>query len=213
MTQLLLTACGETLLMVTTATALAGLLGIGLGLLLIVCEPAGIRPCPRLAAGLGLVVNTLRSVPFVILMVIAIPLTRALVGTSIGTQAAIVPLVIAAAPFVARLAETAFRSVDRGTIEAVVAMGATPWQIVTRVYLPEALPELVQALTVTGVNLIGYSAMAGVIGGGGLGDLAIRFGYQRFRTDVMLWTVAVMIALVQAVQLLGDRLYRGLSRR
>lgn len=213
MMPLLLEATGETVLMVTTATALAGLFGIALGLLLVVWDRQGVLPRPALARGLGVAVNTLRSVPFVILMILVIPLTRLIVGTSIGTTAAIVPLVIGAAPFVARLAEAAFRTVDRGALEAIVAMGATPWQVVGKAYLPEALPELVQALTVTAVSLVGYSAMAGVIGGGGLGDLAIRFGYQRFRVDVMLWTVALLIVMVQLLQQLGDRLGHGLSRR
>ncbi|HEX7622245.1 MAG TPA: methionine ABC transporter permease, partial [Anaeromyxobacteraceae bacterium] len=159
------------------------------------------------------VVNAARSPPFIILLVAIIPFTRLVVGTSIGTAAAVVPLTVAAIPFVARLAEAALREVDPGLVEAAVAMGATPRQVVTKVLVPEALPGLVAAATITVVNLISYSAMAGAVGGGGLGDLGIRYGYQRFQPEVMLTVVVVLIVLVQGVQSLGDRLARRLNRR
>jgi D-methionine transport system permease protein len=158
-------------------------------------------------------VNVGRSTPFIILLVAIIPLTRFLVGTSIGTAAAIVPLTVAAVPFVARLAEASLREVDPGLVEAAQAMGASPAQIVTKVLVPEALPGLVAAVTITVVNLIGYSAMAGAVGGGGLGDLGIRYGYQRFLPEVMLAVVVVLVVLVQAVQSAGDRLARRLNKR
>ncbi|MEU7821005.1 methionine ABC transporter permease [Catellatospora sp. NPDC049133] len=206
MIELLLPATGETLHMVGLAALFTVLAGLPLGVLL-GYGPAPLRPV------LGAIVNVGRSVPFVILMIAVIPLTRALLGTSIGTAAAVVPLTVGAIPFFARLVEGALRDVDPGLTEAGHAFGATRAQIVARVLLPEALPALVRGLTVTAVALVGYSAMAGVIGGGGLGYLAIRYGYQRFETDVMLATVAVLVALVQLVQLTGDRLARRLDRR
>jgi D-methionine transport system permease protein len=162
---------------------------------------------------MGLTVNAVRSTPFIILLVAVIPLTRLVVGTSIGTAAAVVPLTIAAAPFIARLVETALREVDRGLIETAEALGATTHQIVFKVLLPEALPGIVAGLTITFVSLVGYSAMAGAIGGGGLGDLGIRYGYQRFLPEVMLAVVAVLVVFVQLVQSLGDWLVRRLSHR
>lgn len=206
MIELLLPATGETLHMVGLATLFTVLVGLPLGVLL-GYGPAAVRPV------LGAIVNVGRSVPFVILMIAVIPLTRALLGTSIGTAAAVVPLTVGAIPFLARLVEGALHDVDPGLTEAGHAFGATRVQIVARILLPEALPALVRGLTVTAVALVGYSAMAGVIGGGGLGYLAIRYGYQRFETDVMLATVAVLVALVQLVQLTGDRLARRLDRR
>jgi ABC-type methionine transport system permease subunit len=146
-------------------------------------------------------------------MVAIIPFTRLVVGTSIGTGAAIVPLVVGAIPYVARLAEAALKEVDRGVIEAVVTMGATPWQVVRRAYIPEAIPSLVRAVTLTAITLVGYSAMAGAVGGGGLGDVAIRYGYQRFRPDVMVMTVVVLVVMVQAIQHAGESLARRLDRR
>jgi D-methionine transport system permease protein len=161
----------------------------------------------------GVIVNAVRSTPFIILLVAVIPLTRFFVGSSIGTAAAIVPLTIAAAPFVARLVESALREVDRGLVEAAQAMGATTWQIVSKVLVPEAFPGIVAGITLTVVSLVGYSAMAGAIGGGGLGDLGIRYGYQRFLPEVMLIVVLILIVFVQLVQTLGDRLVRRLSHR
>ena len=210
---MLWTATQETLLMVGAATVLAVLGGLPLGILLAATAPEGILENSWLNRVLGAVVNIGRSIPFIILMVAIIPFTRRVVGTSIGTTAAIVPLTIAAIPFFARLVEGALKEVDPGVIEAAQSMGTTPFQIIFKVLLPEALPSLVLAVTVTAVNLVGYSAMAGAIGGGGLGDLAIRYGYQRFRGDVMLQTIAILVVLVQGVQMLGDKLAQRLYQR
>ncbi len=210
---LLLDALLETLVMVAISSALAGLVGVPLGVVLVATSRGHIREHAVVNKVLGGLVNAGRSTPFIILLVAIIPFTRLLVGTSIGTAAAIVPLTIAAIPFVARLAEAALREVDPGLIEAAQAMGATPTQIVLKVLVPEALPGLVAAITITVVNLIGYSAMAGAVGGGGLGDLGIRYGYQRFLPEVMIAVVAVLIVLVQGVQSVGDRLARRLNKR
>lgn len=213
MLELLRTSFMETLLMVGISAAVAVLVGIPLGVALVVTHRGALLECLSVNRVLGLVVNATRSVPFVILMVAIIPFTRWVAGTSIGTTAAIVPLAVAAIPFMARIAENAMREVDRGLITAARAMGASPLQIIVKVILPEALPGLVAATIVTVVSLIGYSAMAGAIGGGGLGDLGIRYGYQRFLPEVMLLVVLVLILLVQAVQSLGDWLVRRMSHR
>lgn len=162
---------------------------------------------------LGWIINAVRSTPFIILLVAIIPLTRVIAGTSIGTAAAVVPLTIAVAPFIARLVETSLREVDKGLIEAAQAMGATNLQIVMKVLLPEAMPGIVAGLTISLVSLVGYSAMAGAIGGGGLGDMGIRYGYQRFMPDVMLAVVVILIVFVQAMQSFGDWLVRRMSHR
>lgn len=209
----LLEALGQTVLMVALSSAMAAVVGLPLGTVLVVTAPGHILARPAAHRVLGALVNAGRSTPFIILLVAIIPFTRLVVGTSIGTAAAIVPLTVAAIPFVARLAETAMREVDPGLIEAAQAMGASPRQIVLAVLVPEALPALVSSLTITVVNLIGYSAMAGAVGGGGLGDLGIRYGYQRFQPGVMLLVVLVLIVLVEGVQSLGDRLARRLDRR
>lgn len=203
----------ETLTMVSVAGGIAALFGIPLGLILTVTAPAHILAKPVINRVLGLLVNALRSTPFIILLVAIIPLTRLITGTSIGTAAAIVPLALAAIPFVGRLVENALREVDSGLIEAAEALGATPLQIVRKVLVPEALPGIVAGLTVTLVSLIGFSAMAGAVGGGGLGDLGIRYGYQRFMPEVMAMVVGVLIIVVQVVQSLGDYLARRLNHR
>ncbi|MGO9361272.1 MAG: methionine ABC transporter permease [Xanthobacteraceae bacterium] len=213
MIQLLLNALWQTLAMVGVSALGAAIVGIPAGVVLIVTGKGHILENLPLNAVLGATVNIGRSVPFIILLVAIIPLTRLIVGTSIGTSAAIVPLTLSAIPFVARVSETALREVDPGLIEAAQAMGATPGQIVRKVLLPEALPGLVAGLTITVVSLIGYSAMAGVVGGGGLGDLGIRFGYQRFQPGVMLAVVVVLVVLVQGVQSIGDGLARRLNKR
>ena len=210
---LLLDALGETLFMVGVAAGLAGIIGVPLGIILVVTGRGHILAHPPLNRVLGALVNATRSTPFIILLIAIIPFTRLIVGTSIGTVAAIVPLMVAAAPFVARLAEAALREVDPGLIEAAQAMGASPLQIVFKALLPEAWPGIVAGLTITVVSLIGYSAMAGVVGGGGLGDLGIRYGYQRFQPEVMIAVVLVLIVLVQSVQSLGDSLARRLNKR
>ncbi|RAU20545.1 methionine ABC transporter permease [Paramagnetospirillum kuznetsovii] len=210
---LLLDALWETLAMVGVSCFLAALVGIPLGVVLLVTQRGHIAESPLFNRVVGALVNATRSTPFIILMVAIIPLTRLIVGTSIGTWAAAVPLTLAAIPFVARLAEASLREVDPGLIEAAQAMGATPRQIVAKVLIPEALPGIVAGMTITVVSLIGYSAMAGAVGGGGLGDLGIRYGYQRFEGEVMAAVVVVLIVLVSLVQWAGDRLARQLNKR
>ncbi len=210
---LLLDALQETLFMVGISAVLSALAGVPLGIVLVVTGSGQILENKPINRILGAVVNATRSTPFIILMIAIIPLTRVIVGTSIGTAAATVPLTIAATPFVARLAEASLREVDAGLVEAAVAMGASPWQIVTKVLLAEAWPGIIAGLTITVVSLIGYSAMAGAVGGGGLGDLGIRYGYQRFQPEVMAAVVVVLIVLVQAVQSLGDLISRRLNKK
>lgn len=211
--ELLVKSLWETTYMVAAASALATLLGIPLGVILVVTDKGHILENLAFNRILGIIVNATRSTPFIILMVAIIPLTRIIVGTSIGTNAAIVPLTIAAIPFLARVVETAIKEVDFGVIEAAKAMGASPSEIVIKVLLPEAMPSIVLGITLTIISLIGYSAMAGAIGGGGLGDLAIRYGYQRFRADIMIITVIILIAEVQIVQSLGDYFAGRLNKR
>lgn len=209
---LLLKALWETLYMVAFSGSICFLLGIPLGVLLYVTREGRILENRAANMILGGIVNAGRSIPFIILMVAIIPLTRLLTGTSIGTTAAIVPLTVAAIPFVARIAEGALNEVPSGLVEAAQSMGASPLQIVTRVLLPEARPGLINGMTITLVTLVSYSAMAGAIGGGGLGDLGIRYGYQRFDGVIMLATVVVLIALVQLLQMIGDRLQQHYDR-
>lgn len=206
-------AAAETAQMVGAAAVIAVFVGLPLAILLVVTAPDHIAPRALVHRPLGLVVNAVRSVPFIILLVAVVPFTRLVAGTSIGTTAATVPLALAATAFIARLFETALRDVDRRLIEAAQAMGATRWQIVAKVIVPEAAPGLAAAITVTLVSLVGYSAMAGAVGGGGLGDLGIRFGYQRFMPGVMVTVVVLLIVLVQGLQTLGDVAMRRLSRR
>lgn len=203
----------ETTAMVAISGAIALVVGAPIGVILVTSDKGGIFANPIVNRLLGWVVNGFRSTPFIILLVALIPLTRVIVGTSIGTAAAIVPLSFAAIPFFARLTEVALREVDRGLIEAAQAMGANRWQIVREVLLPEALPGIVSGFTITIVSLIGASAMAGAVGAGGLGDLAIRYGYQRFETSVMVAVIIVLIAIVCAVQTGGDLLARHLDKR
>ncbi len=209
----ILSATRDTLVMLGASLILTILVGVPLGVLLFLTDRGQLAERRWLNRLAGIVVNVLRSIPFVILLIVMIPLTLRLVGTSLGVAGAIPPLVVGAAPFYARLVERALREVPRGTIEAIQAMGATRWQIVSRALLPEALPGLVSGATVTAVALVSFTAMAGVVGAGGLGDLAIRYGYQRFQTDVMLVTVALMVALVQLLQYGGDWLARRLDHR
>nr|WP_206020297.1 methionine ABC transporter permease [Rhodovarius crocodyli] len=213
MQDLFLEAFWETLIMVGASTAISVALGLPIALLLFVTAPRGLSPNGWVNRPIGLLVNALRSTPFIILMVAIIPFTRLVVGTSIGTTAAIVPLALAATAFLARLFENALREVDPGVVEAARAMGATRLQIVAKVLVPEALPGLIAATTVAVVSLMSFSAMAGAIGGGGLGDLGIRFGYQRFMPEVMATVVVLLIILVQGLQSLGDYLVRKLSHR
>ncbi len=202
----------ETLEMVFLSTAVSGVLGTVLGVLLVVTDRGGVLSTPWLHRSLSTITNIGRSIPFIILLVAIIPFTRLVVGTSIGTTAAMVPLIVGAIPYVARLLEATLRELDRGVIEAVLTMGATPWQVIRKVYLPEAVPGIIRAITVVSITLVSYSAMAGAIGGGGLGDLAIRYGYQGFRTDVMVSTVVVLVVLIQALQWSGDALAKRYHR-
>ena len=206
----------QTLIMVFFSTLFSVILGLPIGILLCItgkAEEGGIMPKPLLNEVLSRIVNVLRSFPFIILMILLFPLSRLVLGTSIGTKAAIVPLSIAAAPFVARVIETALKEVDSGVILASRAMGSTNSQIVFKVLLPEAMPSLVSGVTLTVINLIGYSAMAGAIGGGGLGDLAIRYGYQRFRSDVMFVSVIIIILLVELIQFTGGKISSKMLKR
>ena len=210
---LLTKALGETVYMVAVSMAIASLIGIPLGVLLHTTDKGQVLENLPLNHAIGSVVNALRSIPFIILMVAIIPFTRLIVGSAIGTTAAIVPLVIASIPFIGRQVETSLKEVPAGLVEAALSMGATPAQIITKVLLPEAMPGIVSQLTTVIIALVGESAMAGAIGGGGLGDLAIRYGYQRFRPEIMLATVVVLIVLVQLVQLLGNALAKKLNKR
>ncbi len=210
---LLSKALMQTLQMVFVAGIVGSIIGLPIGVFLATSGKGELFPAPKTNRVLGLIVNAARSTPFIILVVAIVPLTRLLTGTSIGTWAAIVPLTIATIPFFARLVESAIREVDRGLIEAARAMGATPFQIVFKVLLAEARPSILMALTMTIVSLIGYSAMVGAVGGGGLGDLGIRFGYQRFNPEMMVLVVAVLIVLVQVVQSAGDGLARRFDKR
>lgn len=203
---LLYKATIETVYMVVVSGVVATLVGLPWGIVLYTSRKGNILSHPLLYQVLAAIVNVTRSIPFIILMIAVIPITRALVGSSIGTNAAIVPLSLCAMPFIARVVENALLEVDTGLVEAATAMGATAWQIVCKILIPEAMPGIINGLTLTVVSLIGYSAMAGAVGGGGLGDLAIRYGYQRFDTSVMLMTIIVIIVLVQAMQLVGDKL-------
>lgn len=210
--QLLLDSLWETCYMVAISSVLATAFGLPLGVVLTITDKGHIMESKSVNTVLGNLVNAARSVPFIILMVAIIPLTRVLVGTSIGTTAAIVPLTISATPFIARIIEGALKEVHHGVIEAAQAMGATPQQIIWKVLLPEAMPSIILGITLAVVSLINFSAMAGAIGGGGLGDLAIRYGYQRFRVDIMLITVVILIVMVQLVQSFGDNLSKKYNK-
>ena len=203
----------DTLLMLGGSLVLTVVIGIPLGVLLYLSGKGRLAANPVLNAVLSLVVNVLRSVPFIILLIVMLPVTVLLVGTSLGVAGAIPPLVVGAAPFYARLVETALREVDKGIVEVTQAMGGTTFQIVTRALLPEAMPGIIAGATVTAIALVSYTAMAGVVGAGGLGDLAVRFGYQRFQTDVMVVTVVLLLVLVQILQMIGDRLVVKVSHR
>ena len=213
MLPLLSKALGETIYMVALSMAISTAIGVPLGVLLHITSKGEILAAPMVNRTVGAVVNAVRSIPFIILMVAIIPLTRLIVGSAIGTTAAMVPLVIASVPFIGRQVETSLREVPHGLIEAALAMGATPMQIITRVLLPESMPGIVSQLTTVIIALVGESAMAGAIGGGGLGDLAIRYGYQRFRPDIMIATVVILIVLVQLVQFAGNSLAARLNKR
>ena len=194
----------DTLYMTIASTALSYVFGMVMGVLLVICRKDGIAPRPVLYGCLDVVVNLTRSFPFLILMIAVIPVTRFIVGTTIGNNATIVPLVIAAAPFVARLIEASLLEVDGGVVEAAQSMGASTWQIITKVLLPEALPSLLNGSAVAAITILGYSAMSGAVGGGGLGKLAIMYGYNRYQTDVMFATIILLIIIVQLFQMIGN---------
>lgn len=211
--KLLITGTLDTLQMTVISTIMAMIIGIPLGVVLVVTSKGHILENAALNKILGAIVNATRSIPFIILMVAIIPFTRMVVGTSIGTMAACVPLTLAAIPFLARLVETSIKDIQFGVIEAAQSMGASPFQIIRKVLLPEALPTIIDNVTVLIVNLIGYSAMAGAIGGGGLGDIAIRYGYQRFQGDIMLATIIILIIMVQVIQMIGDGLSKAMNKK
>ena len=210
--ELLLEGTGDTIVMTLLATLFSYVVGIPLGVLLTVSGPKGLAPHRALNAVLGWIVNIGRSIPFVILLVAIIPFTRLVVGTSLGVPGAIVPLTVAAIPFVARMVEQSLADVDGGLVEAAQSFGATNWQFVYKVYLKETLPSLVRGASIVFITLFGYAAMAGIVGAGGLGDIAVRYGYQRYRPDVMLAAVVLCVVLVQVIQSLGDWAARKLDK-
>ena len=212
MNEIIVKALIETLKMVFVSTTFSVILGFIPAIILTVTARDGLKPNRIIYNILDFIVNTLRSFPFVILMVIVVPLTKLIAGKSIGTEAAMVPLTIAAAPFVARIIESSLREVDKGVIEAAQSVGASNMQIIFKVMLKEAIPSIVSGITLTIISIVGYSAMAGAIGGGGLGDVAIRYGYQRFQTDMMVATCIILIVIVQALQILGNYFYNKLSK-
>lgn len=212
MSSVIVKALLETIYMVFYSTIFSVILGFIIAIILCITAEDGLKPNKIIYKTLDVVINILRSFPFIILIVAIIPLTRAIVHTSIGKEAAIVPLTIAAAPFVARIIESSLKEVDKGVIEAAKSLGASDMQIVFKVVIKEAVPSIVSGLTLAIISIIGYSAMAGTVGGGGLGDLAIRYGYQRFQTDIMVETVIILIIIVQALQMLGNYLYKKLSK-
>lgn len=203
----------DTLIMTCVATILAYVIGIPLGILLVVTSPNGLRPNRVVSTIVGWIVNIGRSIPFIILLVALIPFTRFIVGTSLGVPGAVVPLVVTAAPFAARMVEQSLEETDSGLVEAAQSFGASTWQIVWKVYLKETLPSLVRGAAITFVTLFGYSAMAGTVGAGGLGDIAIRYGYQRFQTDVMIFAVLLCVVLVIVFQAIGDVTARKIDKR
>lgn len=213
--EMILTGIMETLYMVFLSSLISYLIGIPLGIILVVTDRDGIRPFPLFQKILGMVINLLRSVPFIILLIMAIPLTRAIVGTTLGAKAVVPPLVIAAAPYIARMVESSFKEVDAGVIEAAKSMGASTFQIIWKVLLPEAKPSLLVGAAISVTTILGYSAMAGFVGGGGLGTIAINYGYYRYQTDMMLVTVVILVIIVQIIQetgLLAARLSDKRSR-
>ncbi|MFZ0369383.1 MAG: methionine ABC transporter permease [Halobacillus sp.] len=209
----ILEATNQTLLMVGISLLAATLIGLPLGIALVVTKDGGLLENKPIFNALSSVVNFFRSIPFIILLVAILPVTRFIVGSSIGTAAAVVPLVIFSAPYIARLVESSLLEVKSGVIEAAEAMGATPWQIIARVYIPEALSSIVLNLTIATIGLVGASAMAGFVGGGGLGDLAISYGYQRFETDIMIATVLLLVVIVQITQTIGNFVSKKIRRQ
>lgn len=211
--ELIKTGIMETLFMVFASSAISYLIGIPLGIILVVTDKDGIRPIPMLQKVLGIAINLLRSVPFMILLIMVLPLTRLIVGTTLGAKAVVPPLVIAAAPYIARMVESSFKEVDAGVIEAAKSMGASTWQIIWKVLLPEAKPSLLVGAAISITTILGYSAMAGFTGGGGLGTIAINYGYYRYQTDMMLLTVALLVIIVQIIQEVFMKIARTSDKR
>ena len=211
--EMLMEGVVDTLYMTIVSTFFSYVFGIVMAVVLVICRKDGIRPNPVVYSVLDVVVNLTRSFPFLILMIAVIPFTRYIVGTTIGNNATVVPLVIAAAPFVARLIESSLLEVDNGVVEAAQSMGASTWQIITKVLLPEAMPSLINGSAVAAITILGYSAMSGVIGGGGLGELAIMYGYNRYQTDIMIATVILLIIIVQIFQSFGNWATRRSDKR
>ncbi len=203
----------ETLYMTLLSTTLAYALGLPLGVLLVISEKNGILPLPKLNMMLNLVVNVVRSIPFLILLIAVIPFTRFVIGTTIGSTATVIPLIIGAAPFIARLVESSIKEVDKGVIEAAISMGCSPFQIIYKVMIPEAVPSLIVGAAIATTTILGYSAMAGIVGGGGLGDTAIRYGYYRYQKDIMGVTVALLVIVVQVMQEVGMKVARRQDKR
>ena len=211
--KMILTGIWETLFMVFGSTLLAYIIGLPLGVILVVTRKGGLRPIPVLNSVLGVIINIFRSIPFIILLIMVMPVTRAVVGTTLGAKAVIPPLVIAAAPYIARVVESELSEVDAGVIEAAKSMGASDWQIIYKVLLPEAKPSLILGAALVLTTIVGYSCMSGFVGGGGLGDIAIRYGYYRYQIDIMLITVAILVIIVQLIQEVGSRISTKTDRR
>lgn len=209
---MLLTATGQTLFMVVVSVCFSYLLGVPMGVLAFISAPDSVSPMPRLYRVLDWIINIVRSIPFIILLVAIIPFTKLIMGTFIGTKGAVVPLTVAAVPFVARMVQGSINELDRGIIESTRAMGATNLQIVTRVLLPECLPSLIQGMSITTITLIGYTAIAGTVGAGGLGDVAIRYGFHRYQSNVMLTCIIILVIMVQLIQFGFDRLSRKVDK-
>lgn len=211
--ELIQNGIGETLCMVLISTAVSYLIGIPLGIILVVTDKDGIRPMPVIPQVLGIFINLLRSIPFLILLIMMMPVTQKIVGTSLGWKAVVPPLVAAAAPYIARMVESSFKEIDSGVIEAAKSMGASTWQIVWKVLLPESKPSLLVGAAISTTTILGYSAMAGAVGGGGLGGIAINYGYYRYEKDMMFLTVAILVIIVQIIQEIGMRLSRYSDKR
>ena len=210
---LLVESTGQTLYMVLASTVIAYVVGIPLGILVVITAPDSICPNKPIHQVLGWIINIGRSIPFIILLVALLPFTRSIVGTSIGATATIVPLTVSAIPFVARMIEQSLLELEGGLVEMAQAMGSTAWQVITKVLLPESLPSIVRGVSITVISLIGYSAMAGAVGGGGLGDLAIRYGYYRYQSDVMILTIILLVVIVQLLQMAGDMVSKKIDKR
>jgi D-methionine transport system permease protein len=210
---LLLTGTKETLYMVFLSSIIAFLIGIPIGVVLVVTDKGGIFPLFKVNKIVGLIINVIRSMPEIILVIILLPLSKLIVGTTLGANAAIVSISIGSAPFIARIIENSLKEIEFGKIEAAEAMGATPFEIIKKVLLPEALPSIIRGITIAVIGIIGFTAIAGAIGAGGLGSLAIRFGYQRFRTDVLIGTVAILVLIVQLIQVIGEFIAKQINRK